>query len=96
MVEDYLMHVLDIFGCWRVGTICAVELQLMDEDERVKIKQEAYNLGDRMVKAIKDKEIFPEQEQALQMFFEGMAMVVEMKKEEWPFEYEYWKSHWGM
>jgi len=68
----------------------------MDEDERVKIKQEAYNLGDRMVKAIKDKEIFPEQEQALQMFFEGMAMVVEMKKEEWPFEYDYWKSRWGM
>jgi multimeric flavodoxin WrbA len=96
MVEKYLMHVLDIFGCWRVGTICAVELQLMDEDERVKIKQEAYNLGDRMVKAISNKEIFPEQEQALQMFFEGMAMVVEMKKEEWPFEYDYWKSRWGM
>jgi len=68
----------------------------MDEDERTKIMQEAYNLGARMVKAIRDKEIFPEQERELQMFFEGMKMAVEMYKEDWPFEYEYWKSHWGV
>jgi len=96
MVEDYLMHVLKIFGCWTVGNVCAVELQLTDEDERTKIMQEAYNLGTRIVKAIKGKETFPEQEQELDMFFEGMKMVVEMYKEDWPFEYEYWKSHWGV
>jgi len=96
MVEQYLVHVLGLLGCWTVGSICATELQLGREDEWTQIIQEAANLGSRMVKAIRSKEVFPDQEQKLQRIFEEAKMVVEFYKEEWTFEYEYWKSHWGL
>jgi len=96
MVEHYLMHVLSMCGCWKVGSVCAAELQLDDESERAQVMQRASDLGGRMVEAIKSKEVFPDQEQELQRIFEEAKMVVEFFKEEWPFEYEYWKSHWGV
>jgi len=96
MVEQYLMHVLSMFGCWKVGSICAAELQLKNEDERMQIMQKAADLGKRVVKSIRNKEIFPDQQQELLQFFESAKMVVEFFKEEWTFEYDYWKSHWGV
>jgi len=96
MVEHYLMHVLSMCGCWTVGSICAAEPQLDDEDERTQIMQKAADLGNRVVKSIGNKEVFPDQQQQLQQFFEAAKMVVEFFKEEWPFEHEYWKSHWGV
>ena len=96
MVEQYLVNTLGLFGCWTVGSICAVELLLDHEDERTRIMREASDLGSRMVKCIRNKEVFPDQEQVLQRIFEEAKMVVEVYKEEWTYEYEYWKSHWGL
>lgn len=96
LVEHYLVQVLGIFGCWKVGSVCAVEMKLDNEEERTRIMNEAADLGSRMVKAIRNKEVFPDQEQTLQRVFEEAKMVVQAFKEEWTFEYEYWKSHWGL
>ena len=96
MAEQYLMRVLGMLGCWTVGSVCAAQPQLDCEDERIRIMQEAADIGSRMAKAISSKEAFPDQESERQEFFEGIKMVVELHKEDWPFEYEYWESHWGL
>jgi multimeric flavodoxin WrbA len=94
--ENYLLEVLVLMGCWSVGTLCAAELQLADKEERARITREAYNLGNRMVKAVGSREVFPDQEQDLKQIFEEAKMLVEVFKDEWVFEYEYWKSRWGL
>jgi len=94
--KNYLLDVMVLMGCWSVGTLCAAEPQLADKDERARIIKEAYNLGNKMVKAIESREVFPDQEQDLKHIFEQAKMLVEVFKDEWVFEYEYWKSHWGL
>lgn len=94
--EKYLMDILGKLGCWRIGSIGAAEVQLIDEDERAKVFDSAAKLGKRMVEAISGKEIFPEQEEERDGYFERMKALVTMQQERWPFEYEYWKSHWGL
>jgi multimeric flavodoxin WrbA len=96
MGEEYLLYVLEKLGLWTAGSICAVIGQLVDEDERSKIMESAASLGRRMVKAIKEKEIFQDQENEINEFFEMVRAMITMQKDIWPFEYEYWKSHWGV
>ena len=94
--EEYLLYVLGKLGLWTVGSICAVIGQLADEEERSKIMESAVSLGRRMVKAIKKKETFEDQENERNEFFEMVRAMITMQKDIWPYEYEYWKSHWGV
>jgi multimeric flavodoxin WrbA len=96
MVKQYLYHVMTILGCWRVGCICAAKPQLDDEDERAQVMKSASDLGVRMVKAISGRETFPDQEKKRQEYFEQIKWLVQLQKEVWPFEYEYWQTHWGL
>ncbi|MCP4629557.1 MAG: flavodoxin family protein [bacterium] len=93
--QKYLTHVQEMMGCWIVGSMSAVQMQLDDKDERKQIMQSAANLGSRIVKAISGRKIFSDQEEERREFFEGMGRVVELLKDKWPYEFEYWQTHWG-
>jgi hypothetical protein len=58
--------------------------------------ESAANLGSRIVKAIRNKEVFPDQAAERSEFFEMLKCVAAMQKEVWPFVYEYWNSHWRL
>ena len=94
--EEYLLLILGRMGFWKAGSIYAIQAQLTDEDERAKIMESAANLGNRVVKAIRSKEIFPDQEAERNEFFETLKCVATMQKEVWPFAYEYMNSRWGL
>lgn len=94
--EEYLMTFLSNIGCWKVGSISAVKMQLIDKDERSQVMESAAELGRNIVSAIKNKKIFPEQEAKRNETFEYMKAVIQMEKDSWPFDYEYWKSNWGL
>ena len=94
-VEKYLFDVLQMFGIWSVGSVCAAGPQMQDEDENSRVMQEALDLGKRLVKAIENKETFPEQEEGLLITFEAMKMMIQLYETEWNFEYDYWKNNHG-
>ncbi len=96
VVEKYLSTVLTNYGLWRLGSISAVRAQLDDADEKARLMESAAALGNRMVEAIKNREIVPDQEDARNQAFEIMKFLVMTLKEEWPFAWDYWKTHWNL
>jgi multimeric flavodoxin WrbA len=94
--EEYLLTFSSNIGCWKAGSICAVKMQLIDKDERSQVMESAAELGRNIVSAIQSKKAFPEQEAQRSQNFEYMKAVVQMEKDSWPYDYEYWKSNWGL
>lgn len=94
-VEEYLMHVIGNSGCWKVGSITAMEVQLRDPEEKAQALKEAASLGRRLAAAISNRMRFPDQEAEREQCFEMMRWLVAQEKDSWPYEYEYWQEHWG-
>ena len=95
-VEEYLMHVIGNGGCWKVGSLAVTEVQFRDPDSQSQALQEAQDLGRDLAAAIEDRMRFPDQEAEREQTFEMMRWLVEQEKESWPYEYEYWQSHWAV
>ena len=93
---EYLRFVLGMLGCWTTGSLFVTNPQLIDNDEQTQVLLSADNLGANMVKAFKNKEIFPDQKKELEENFETMEMVVQFQKDNWPFKYKYWENNWGL
>ncbi len=91
-IADYMNHFLMTTGITPVGSIWATMSELPDYTFTEDIKNEAKNLGQRLVKAWKNKETYPEWESRMNEFRERMKSLMLWRKDEWPFEYEYWKS----
>ena len=93
VVENYLKDVcVQAFGFWYLGSVSAVELQLEDPDEHNQIMESAAALGSRMVRAIKNRETIPEQEEEHNQTYEIYKYMTMMLKDSWPFAWDYWNS----
>ena len=55
-------------------------------------KQEALKLGESLSKDIKDKRLFPEQMKIIESGKEHFKRIMEMRKNLWIEEYQYWKD----
>ena len=96
VVVNYLNTVLTMQGLWKTGDVSAVRAQFNDPDEKLTILQSAADLGKRMAGAIKNKETFPAQDEERNQAFEVMKFMVMMLKDEWPFAWNYWNTHYDM
>lgn len=94
-VEEYLLHVTGNSGCWKVGCAATGGGMLDDAGEAPEVLREARDLGRRLAEAIKTQQRFPEQEEERQTCFELMRWLVEENRDKWPYEYEYWQTHWS-
>ena len=61
-----------------------------------RVTEEAAALGKGMVDAIKNRQTFPEQEDERNQAFEIMKFMVMTLREEWPFAWDYWNTHWDL
>jgi len=91
-VENYILHFLGNLGCWTVGSIGAEARQIADEKARSERLVAAAALGKQFTEAIGGGKTYPEQARARKAFFERMKMLVTMNRDNWPYEYSYWKS----
>jgi multimeric flavodoxin WrbA len=96
VVVNYLNTVLSMQGLWKLGSVSAVRAQLEDKDENAQLMQSAADIGKRMALAIKNKETFPDQAEDRDQGFEIMKFMVMMLKDEWPFAWNYWNTHYDM
>jgi len=91
-VEKYLLRFLRNLGMWTVGSVGAEGRQFADPSARAPLMEAAGRLGTRLVDAIYRKTKFPDQESDRREFYDRMKMLITMRREEWPYEYEYWQK----
>jgi multimeric flavodoxin WrbA len=90
-VEQYLLRYLRCLGSWTVGSVGASARELFPAASS-KVPQAAAGLGATLVEAIASGKTYPQQVQEQAAFAQRMKQLVAYRKDEWPFEYEYWKS----
>jgi multimeric flavodoxin WrbA len=91
-VEEYLLHFLRIMGCWTVGSVGASAGQIANPSQRPAALADARALGGRLVKAIRARTRYPEQEAEQRAFGERMKALVNMRKDVWKYEAGVWAS----
>jgi multimeric flavodoxin WrbA len=95
-IAEYMNHFLMITGIQSVGSVWATMSLICGDDFPEEIAIRALALGKRLVQAWSNKESFPEIQEKMADFKERMKKLMEYRKEEWPFEHEYWKKHWDL
>ncbi len=93
-VEEYLMDKIGNIGCWKVGSMVAAGDLILDPAYAPAIEEEARELGRTLARAITTRATFSEQIDERHDCFEVMRWLVEEKKKDWPYEYQYWQEHW--
>jgi multimeric flavodoxin WrbA len=83
---------LRAIGCYSVGGVGVQAARLADEGAKAEAFAQAGELGGRLVKAILAKESFAQQDQELAQARSRMQQLVKLRKDDWPFEYQYWKG----
>ena len=95
-IAEYMNHFMMTTGVMPVGSVWATMANLPDYKFTEEIQERAKELGKRLVNDFKNKTINPEYEEAAAKFRERIRKLIVWRKEEWPYEYEYWVKNHGM
>jgi hypothetical protein len=94
-IAEYLNHFLAISGAIPVGAVWAT-MGTLSGDLPEPIRAQAFALGKKLVDAWKNREPSSRFAQETSRFRERMRWLMLSRKEEWPYEYEYWKKYRGL
>ena len=86
-VLDYIKHYSHTCGAQYAG---GVSSRVPFSNEK---KDEAFNLGQSLTAAIKDKRLFPDQIKIIEAGKEHFKTIMEKRKNVWLAEYRYWKEN---
>ena len=95
-IADYLQHFLATTGAVPVGAVWARMGEISGQDFPEPIRNKAFALGEKLVQAWKSRETAPRFEREAAQFRERMRSLILRRKDEWPYEYEYWKKYRGL
>ena len=95
-IADYLDHFLAITGAIPVGSVWATMSQIEGQNFPDDVRTRAYALGEKLVKAWKSKATNGKYDRISSQFKERMRSLILCRRQEWPYEYEYWKQHQGL
>lgn len=95
-IAEYMNHFLITTGIRPVGAVWATMGTLTDDRFTEDISKRARLLGENLVNAWKNRTSDPSSEKTMASFRERMRQLMLWRKEQWPYEYEYWRSHRGL
>ena len=95
-IAESMNHFMLITGMLPVGSVWATMGKLTGDAFPDDIRDSAYKLGKRLVSSWQDKTISPESEKIIGQFKERMGQLMLWRKEEWPWEYQWWRKHRGL
>ena len=95
-IARYMNHFLITTGIRPVGAVWATMGALIDDNFTDDIRKHAQKLGEDMVRAWKNGTLDPSTEHTMAAFRERMRQLMLWRKQQWPYEYEYWRSHRGL
>jgi multimeric flavodoxin WrbA len=94
-IVDYMNHFLTISGAVPVGGVWASMADMSEGVFSENVQKDAHSLGSRLVKAFRSGEVPVDVDLVRKKFRERMRGLVDYRKEEWPYEYAYWKEKLG-
>jgi multimeric flavodoxin WrbA len=92
-IAQFMNHFLITTGVIPVGSAWATMGALVGEVFPEEILRQARELGKKLVRSWKEKAVLPEVEEVRKSFRERMRNLMLCRKEDWPYEYEFWKKH---
>ena len=92
-ITEYMNHFLLSTGIVPVGSVWATMGLIAGDAFPENITNDAYNLGRQLVEAWETKSITAEIQESMRNFHQRMRSLITWRKEEWPFEYNYWVKH---
>ncbi|MEW6201178.1 MAG: flavodoxin family protein [bacterium] len=92
-IADYMNHFLITTGIRPVGSMWATMGAIYGESFPEEIKKKASNLGRTLVRSWENKITKPKVEGEIDKFRERMKALILYRKNEWAYEYDYWKKH---
>ena len=95
-IAEFMNHFLITVGATPVGAVWATMGSIAGEDFPEAILNQARELGRKLVVSWKEKAMFSETEEVRKAFRERMKNLMLYRKEDWPYEYEFWKRHRGL
>jgi multimeric flavodoxin WrbA len=95
-IAEYMNHFLVTIGIRPVGAVWATMGTLIDDRFSDDIVKRARMLGQDLVTAWQNKTLDPSIEQTMNAFRERMRQLMLWRKDQWPHEYEYWRTHRGL
>jgi len=69
---------------------------IVGEDFPEETLRQARELGKKLVRFWKGKVVIPEAEEIRKSFKERMRRLMLYRKEDWPYEYQFWKKRRGL
>ena len=95
-IAQFMNHFLITTGVTPVGSVWATMGAIVGDDIPEEILTEARELGKKLVRSWREKLQVPEAEEVRKSFRERMRNLMLYRKEDWPYEYEFWKKHRGL
>lgn len=92
-IAQFMNHFLITTGIVPVGAVWATMGMIGEGEFPEEIQKNAFDLGQRLVKAWTAKTVEPDVKKAMDAFHERMKWLMTYRKTEWPFEYNYWVTH---
>lgn len=92
-ITEYMNHFLVITGVRPVGSVWATMGNITGDSFPDDISRRAFELGRKLVKSWEQKITDPQVEEKMSAFRQRMQNLMEWRKDEWPYEYEYWQKH---
>ncbi len=95
-IADYMNHFLMITGIRPVGAVWATMGNITGNTFPEDLTCSAFELGGELVLSWKNKKTNPEIEEKMATFRQRMQDLMKWRKDEWPYEHEYWQKHRGL
>ena len=95
-IADFMNHFLITTGIAPVGSVWATMGLIQGDDFPEDIRKKAFDLGRCLVESWTARTMSPEVKTKLDTFHQRMKQLMAYRKTEWPFEYNYWITHYGM
>jgi multimeric flavodoxin WrbA len=92
-IADYMNHFLMTTGIVPVGAVWATMGTIAQDRFPPDIEQKASALGQKIVTAWQTKDKPPGVAEAQRSFLQRMETLMRYRKDQWPYEYEYWVAH---
>ena len=85
-ILEYIKHYANICGAQYSGGVFACEREIEGK------LREAYRLGERLARHIKNEKLFPEQIKIVEASRKHFKKLIQLRGKEWTQEYRYWRN----
>ncbi len=94
-IAEYMKHFLVTTGIIPVGAVWAAMSAMPEGGFTDDVLKKARITGKRIVEAWRAREVPYDIDKRRNNFYGRMRELISFRKEEWPYEYRYWKEHYG-